>query len=1227
MKQKFSLKTIAVSFIAIGLMLTAVTSCKDYDKDIEDLRKDITANTKDIAATKSALEAFKNSGKLVKEVKPITNGIQLVFTDGTSYDVKNGVDGEKGEDGKDGKDGKDGTVVEVKDGVLHVNGEATDIKANSGSELKVEVKDGELYINGEATGIKKPALTAVKGDGVITFTFADGSKAVVPLATSKLNSIVFVPNYTNGGNEALLYTPRFQYLYVETKGAPNKSDVGLNPWAHLGRVSSNATTNYSEGSEVVNHSRPKFKSAAKPMNYTKGYKVEIDVNPTNFDISNIKSLDFESKEAIVLTYRGEKAGMQILKNADGTYMINPVAGIPGRYEIMVNGKTPNATSYNGHIRINGDHTGGKVEKLQLSATLGKDADGKDIKVLSDWVTPYSPEFCVWPIIARDYQGRGEKEIDTPPSLSYNQHLAYQGDFDMVAGPNTFEDMLEVSVPVRNEDNTVNVMDLRKVVKLIERPTTTIANAPRNTTHNYRDLDVQAACCDPVQGGGSDPHVICDDVVAANHGKELKGFVEGFGLHYRFYLMEHTVYDQANSGTKQHDYVKLINPKKDEAAVEYTLGEIQAYDRVGGGTENAAIGRSPIFQVRLVDDKGKVYALSYIRLKFVPKHVTPKVWKTATYEEIVFTECKPTAIDLPANDERRKYKPEGKYDGVFISTYDWTNDNIYTKGPFAALGGIDTQKFTENYIFNQTQTTAANAPGNSIDSECYSGELFDVSGLIDGGISENNTGTDLFRVAKKATCARAGEYLVAVVFTRTTEDVRYPATVIVKAKIVVKDFNDGNFWNYTTDTDAGKRVSGYWLTTKKDDTFEGTTHQKNVIVAKGEPVFDYNQAGTIASPDYKGVLPKINLLNGFKSDFASTVTPDDNMLNNLRAHITGAYDYKFEFDTDSEFADNISDYNATITASVGLTNNENKSVVSLDEFPKTNTFIPVKLVVNISDALDSSGNPAMKQTNNNGEVCWCHTYEKTFLIEFRNPAKVEGHIILSDVPTTDQYIDLTDLKKMIAVGDIHSNTIHKSSYWRVAPQYGPNVGSANHYFAETHSNTSFTFYPANDASTHYFEVAGGNVHGIATPTTVMDAVNVTDRPNDSNTSTQLADLKYVKWLTSAVPGFAEHTLRFELRKTPNTQDYPVAVKAINLASPTAYNTLATGSGLKPVFLYYGSQQGHAALTQDQDFFIDVWGYYGSGDEVTANLTTPSLGETKATAKYYYGTIKVTIKKSE
>ena len=94
-----------VGALVLGFAGVAV-SCTDYDGDINDL----TERVKKLESTVSDLQTAINNGAVITDVTPITNGVKVTLSNGKSFDVTNGKDGN---DGKDGAPGKDGSVVTI----------------------------------------------------------------------------------------------------------------------------------------------------------------------------------------------------------------------------------------------------------------------------------------------------------------------------------------------------------------------------------------------------------------------------------------------------------------------------------------------------------------------------------------------------------------------------------------------------------------------------------------------------------------------------------------------------------------------------------------------------------------------------------------------------------------------------------------------------------------------------------------------------------------------------------------------------------------------------------------------------------------------------------------------------------------------------------------------------------------------------------------------------------
>jgi len=82
-----------LSSLFAGLLLFAgassmFTSCKDYDDDIERLQEQIDANAKAI----DQLNSLITDGSVIRDVKKVGNGIEVVMSNGNTYTITNGTD-------------------------------------------------------------------------------------------------------------------------------------------------------------------------------------------------------------------------------------------------------------------------------------------------------------------------------------------------------------------------------------------------------------------------------------------------------------------------------------------------------------------------------------------------------------------------------------------------------------------------------------------------------------------------------------------------------------------------------------------------------------------------------------------------------------------------------------------------------------------------------------------------------------------------------------------------------------------------------------------------------------------------------------------------------------------------------------------------------------------------------------------------------------------------------
>lgn len=115
MNKKFINGLLLASLILGGA--SSLTSCKDYDDDIDNLQEQIDG----IETKLGEIEALIAKGSVITSVASTDNGVTITLSDGKSFTITNG---------KDGKDGTNGTVWTIgEDGYWYQDGVKTDYLA------------------------------------------------------------------------------------------------------------------------------------------------------------------------------------------------------------------------------------------------------------------------------------------------------------------------------------------------------------------------------------------------------------------------------------------------------------------------------------------------------------------------------------------------------------------------------------------------------------------------------------------------------------------------------------------------------------------------------------------------------------------------------------------------------------------------------------------------------------------------------------------------------------------------------------------------------------------------------------------------------------------------------------------------------------------------------------------------------------------------------------------
>lgn len=201
MNKKY-LSVVLFSALMLGTAGT-FTSCKDYDDDIENLQDQITT----MKGTVDDLQRKIEGGLVVTSVAKTDNGVNITFSNGQTYELKNGADG---------KNGKDATVWSIgQDGYWYLDGVKTEYKAAgaNGYYYKPNAETGcfDIYVideNGKEKFVEATTISyvsAVEGVSVVH----DGNKLIIKGAVDsqgnttnvelnlgkELASVAFVPDF------------------------------------------------------------------------------------------------------------------------------------------------------------------------------------------------------------------------------------------------------------------------------------------------------------------------------------------------------------------------------------------------------------------------------------------------------------------------------------------------------------------------------------------------------------------------------------------------------------------------------------------------------------------------------------------------------------------------------------------------------------------------------------------------------------------------------------------------------------------------------------------------------------------------------------------------------------------------------------------------------------------------------------------------------------------------
>ncbi|MBD8042105.1 hypothetical protein H9625_17055, partial [Phocaeicola sp. Sa1CVN1] len=272
-----------LSALLFGALLFAsagtFTSCKDYDDDISNLQSQVDG----IKADLEDLQAQISAGKWITNITSIEGGFTVTFSDGQSFNIVNGKDGQNGAPGAAGAPGTSWEIGE--DGYWYKDGEKTEYKAaidgEAGKIVVPEIKDGVWYVANEkgeleATEYKANGATYAVAEANGGFTIyaptEDGKEMLeiyCPGPASMISSIILEDTQ---GNSADRQNNKLELIW-NTFHRPSQ-------WAGPRALPANESVVYSSNSAIGIRVNP-VDAPADEVAYTL-------VNSKNQELSHIK---------------------------------------------------------------------------------------------------------------------------------------------------------------------------------------------------------------------------------------------------------------------------------------------------------------------------------------------------------------------------------------------------------------------------------------------------------------------------------------------------------------------------------------------------------------------------------------------------------------------------------------------------------------------------------------------------------------------------------------------------------------------------------------------------------------------------------------------------------------------------------------------------------------------------------------------------------------------------
>lgn len=266
-----------ISALLMGLLLlgtgASVTSCKDYDDDINNLQTQIDNLQKTIDQINSQITA----GSIITKVENTSTGVKISLSNGQSYDINNG---------------KDGDAWTIQDGYWYQNGTKTEYKAvgENGAD-GADGKDGAYYVPNADGYFYKVTADGKQEKTDISWKVSNASNIYAVMDATDL-TLYNVPDKNgtidpNGIKISLSNNLRGLVFEKDTKGR-----------VYVDGVPGIRVTSFSYGAQTlsgINSSAEKATASSKETVVNPETYAYYHVNPANANIKDLEDLGYVVK--------------------------------------------------------------------------------------------------------------------------------------------------------------------------------------------------------------------------------------------------------------------------------------------------------------------------------------------------------------------------------------------------------------------------------------------------------------------------------------------------------------------------------------------------------------------------------------------------------------------------------------------------------------------------------------------------------------------------------------------------------------------------------------------------------------------------------------------------------------------------------------------------------------------------------------------------------------------